>query len=51
MGTSDSPVCERCRKETQTALHILCECETLDELRFRRLVKHFMEPSDYDKIS
>jgi hypothetical protein len=24
--------------------------KALDEFKFRRLCKHFMEPSDYDKI-
>jgi hypothetical protein len=34
--------------ETDTASHVLCECMTLAESRFRRLGKQFMEPSDYD---
>jgi hypothetical protein len=36
--------------ETETASHILCECVALAELIFRRLGKHFMEPSGYDKF-
>jgi hypothetical protein len=35
---------------TETALHILCKCVTLDELRFHRLDKHFMRTSDYDSF-
>jgi hypothetical protein len=38
----------RCHKEIETASNILCECEDLDELKFRRLGNHFLEPSDYD---
>jgi hypothetical protein len=33
---------------TETASHILCECVSLTEFRFRHLGKHFMEPSDYE---
>jgi hypothetical protein len=50
LGITDSPICGRCHKETDITLHILFECEALSELRFCHLSKHFMEPSDYDKI-
>jgi hypothetical protein len=36
--------------ETETALHILCECVALTELRLRKFGKHFMGLSDYDEI-
>jgi hypothetical protein len=36
--------------ETETALHILCECVGLAELGIRRLGKLFTKPSDYDTI-
>jgi hypothetical protein len=36
--------------ETETASHILCECEALDELKFCHLCKYFMESRDYDEI-
>jgi hypothetical protein len=36
--------------ETEAPSDILCECLALAGLRFRPLGKHFMEPSDYDKI-
>jgi hypothetical protein len=39
MGLTDDPTCERC--------HILCDCEGIANLRFRRLGQFFMEPSDY----
>jgi hypothetical protein len=32
--------------EIETPSHILLECVALAELRYRRLGKHFMEPSD-----
>jgi hypothetical protein len=46
----DSPIFGRCRMETETASHILCEFVALVGLRSRRIGKHFMEPSDYDEI-
>jgi hypothetical protein len=36
--------------ETETALHMLCECVALTELRFCRLGKQFIEPSNYNEI-
>jgi hypothetical protein len=42
-----SPICERRHIETETALHILCECVGLAELGIRRLGKLFTKPSDY----
>jgi hypothetical protein len=36
--------------ETEIVSHILCECVALAGLRFLRLEKHFMGPSDYDEI-
>jgi hypothetical protein len=35
--------------ETETASHI-CEWVALSGLKFHRLGKYFMEPSDHDKI-
>jgi ribonuclease HI len=47
LGLSDSPTCERCREEDETAKHVPCECEALAHWRLRRLGQNFMEPSDY----
>jgi hypothetical protein len=47
LGLSNSPICDRCQEENETATHILCECEALVYLRFRQLGQHLMEPSDY----
>jgi hypothetical protein len=47
LGLSNSPTCDRCQKENETATHILCECEALAHLRFRHLCQYYMEPSDY----
>jgi hypothetical protein len=47
LGLSNSPNCDRCQRENETATHILCECEALAYLRFRHLGQYFMEPSDY----
>jgi hypothetical protein len=46
-GLSNSPICDRCQEEDQTATHILCECGALSYLRFRHLGQHLMETSDY----
>jgi hypothetical protein len=50
LGVTDSPICGRYHKETETASHILCECEALAKLRFCSLGKHLMEPSDFEEI-
>jgi predicted amidophosphoribosyltransferase len=47
LGLRNSPNCDRCQKEYETATHILCECEALAYLRFRHLGQYFMEPGDY----
>jgi hypothetical protein len=47
MGLTDDPICERCLEDDESATHILCDCEALDNLRFRHLGQFFMEPSDY----
>jgi hypothetical protein len=44
---SDDPTCERCLEEDESATHILCDCEAIDNLRFRHLGQFLMEPSDY----
>jgi hypothetical protein len=50
LGIIGSPTGGRYHIETQIASHILCECLALAELTFFPLGKHFMEPSNYDKI-
>jgi hypothetical protein len=47
LGLSNSPTCDRCQEENETATHVLCECEALADFRFRHLGQYFMEPSDY----
>jgi hypothetical protein len=46
LGLSDSPTCEKCQEENETATHILCECEALAYLRLCHLGQYFMEPSE-----
>jgi hypothetical protein len=43
----DSPICERCLEEDESATHILCDCEAIAHLRFRHPGQFFMEPGDY----
>lgn len=42
---------ERCHDRPKTALHVICDCDALAELRFCHLYSHFMDASDYRKIS
>jgi hypothetical protein len=50
-GLVDSPECERCKKASETASHILGDCETLAALRFRYLGYHSKKPGDFKDIS
>jgi hypothetical protein len=47
LGLTDDPICEKCLKEDESATLILCDCETVANIRFRYLAQFFMEPSDY----
>jgi hypothetical protein len=51
LGLVNSPECDRCKRASETASHILCDCETLATLRFRHLGRHFMKPGDFADIS
>jgi hypothetical protein len=46
LGLINVPICERCQ-EDESAAHILCDCEAVAKIKFRRLGQFFMEPSDY----
>jgi hypothetical protein len=47
----DYPTCEKCLKKDESAIHVLCECEVTDHLRFHHIGQFFMEPSDcYDAL-
>jgi hypothetical protein len=47
LGLVDSPESERCKKASETALHVLGDCEALAAIRFRYLGYHFMKPGDF----
>jgi hypothetical protein len=47
----NNPICRRCYLQTETASHVLCECEALAETRFRYLGRHFLKPGNYHEIS
>jgi hypothetical protein len=51
LGLVNSPECDRCKQESQTASHVICDCEALATLRFRHLGRHFMKPGDFEDIS
>jgi hypothetical protein len=51
LGLVNSPMCNQCKQASETASHVLCDCEALATLRFRHLVHHFMKPGDFEDIS
>jgi hypothetical protein len=51
MGLVDSPKCDRCKQASETALHVLGDCEALATIRFRYLGYHFIKPGDFKDIS
>jgi hypothetical protein len=51
LGLVDSPECDRCKQASETASHVLCNCEALAALRFRYLGHYFMKPGDFKDIS
>jgi hypothetical protein len=48
---ANSHECNRCKQASETASDILCDCDALTTIRFRRLVRHFMKPNDFEDIS
>jgi len=44
-------MCDTCKQVSQTASHILCDCEALATLRFRYLGHHCMQPGEFEDIS
>jgi hypothetical protein len=50
LGLINDPICERCLEEDESATHILCNCEAVDQIRFRHLGQIFMESNDYYDI-
>jgi hypothetical protein len=47
----NSSKCDTCKQASETASHVLCDCEALAALRFRHLGHHFMKPGDSEDIS
>jgi hypothetical protein len=47
----NSAKCDRCKQASETAQHILCDCEALATIRFRHLGRHFMKPGNFVKTS
>jgi hypothetical protein len=46
LGLVDRPECDRCKQASETASHVLGDCEALAAIRFRHLGHHFMKPGD-----
>jgi hypothetical protein len=51
MGLVDSPECDRCKQASETASHVLGDCEALAAISFRYLGYHFKKPGDFKAIS
>ena len=51
LGLVNSPERNRCKQASETASHVLCDCEAWATLRFRHLGRHFMKPGDFEDIS
>jgi hypothetical protein len=51
LGLVTSLKCNRCKQASETASHILCDCEAVATLRFRHLGCPFMKPGDFEDIS
>jgi hypothetical protein len=51
LGLADSLGCNRCKKASETASHVLCDGEALALLRFRNLGHHVLKPADFANIS
>jgi hypothetical protein len=51
LGLENSPDCNRCKKASETASHILCDCQALGILKFRHLGGLFTQQGDAEDIS
>jgi hypothetical protein len=51
LGLVKSPECNRCKQASETASHILFDCDALVTLRFRHLGHHFTKPGYFEDIS
>jgi len=51
LGLVHGPNCDSRKQASETASHILCDCEALATLQFRHLGHHFMKPGDTEDIS
>jgi hypothetical protein len=48
---SIGPGCDRCKKASETAARVLCDCEALAVLKFRHLGNNFLKPDDFADVS
>jgi hypothetical protein len=44
MGLGNNPICRKCGTEEENSVHILCECEVLDSLRYTYMGSFFLDP-------
>jgi hypothetical protein len=51
LGLVNSFECNRCKQASETASHVLCDCEALAKLRFMHLGYHCMKSGDSEDIS
>jgi hypothetical protein len=51
LGLAGTPGCDRHKQASETALHVLDDCEALAVSRLRHLGHHFWKPGDFADIS
>jgi hypothetical protein len=51
MGLLSDPTCAACGIEEESALHFICVCPTLDNLRIQIFGKPILSVSDYEEMS
>jgi hypothetical protein len=47
----DCPKCDRCKQASETASHVLCDCDALAVLRLMQLGHCFLKPDDFADMS
>jgi len=47
----DGPRCDSYKQASETPSHLLCDCDPLTVLGFRRVARHFVKPRDFADFS
>lgn len=49
IGIRNDPDCDLCGRDSETAIHILCDCQSLSHIRRKYFAKEVVEPSEWSK--